>query len=157
MFKLIHPMRLFLLVIIAVGSIASLSACAGLSDLLAPSAQPLEQAAVAAAVMSTITANHADAATQKARAAKIASIANQVLALDTGTNMALVDIEIIVNSKIAALNLPPVDMLLADMLTASLGQALQAQLAITTKGAVSPQTQIAIAAVCKWVIVDSGA
>jgi hypothetical protein len=136
--------------------LAALTACAGLSTFLAPSALPLEQAAIAAAVFSTETANHADATTIKARALRINAIAKQVLAVDQGGNMALVDIEIIVNSKVASLNLPAPDLLLAQLLVASLGQAVQAQLALTTKGAISPQTQVAIADVCNWIIADTG-
>jgi hypothetical protein len=134
----------------------ALTACAGLSNLLAPSALPLEQAAVGAAVYTAETANGASAADQVARAAKINAIAKQVLAIDTGTNSALADIELIVNAKVAQLNLPPADLLVAQLLTASLGQAIQSQLAITTKGAVSPQTQVAIAQVLNWVIADTG-
>jgi hypothetical protein len=152
----IHPMRLFLLAVITIGTIVQLSGCAGLSNLLAPSALPLEQAAVGAAVYAAETANHASPAEQVARAVKINAIAKQVLALDQGTNMALADIELIVNAKIAALSLPPPDLLIATLLTASLGQAVQAQLAVTTKGAISPQTQVAIAAVAGWIITDTG-
>jgi hypothetical protein len=132
------------------------SGCAGLASLLSPAAAPLEQAAVGAAVFTAETANHADAATQAARAKTINQIAKEVLSIDTGTNMALTDIEVIVNSKIAQLNLPAADLLVAQLLTASLGQAIQAQLAVTTKGAVSPQTQVAVAAVCNWIIADTG-
>lgn len=135
---------------------ASLSGCGSLSALIAPSAQPLEQAAVGAAVFTAETANHADAATVKSRAATINKIAKDVLSLDTGTSMALADVEVIVNSKVAQLNLPPADVLVAQLLTATLGQALQAQLAITTKGTVSPQTQVAIATVCGWIVTDTG-
>lgn len=133
-----------------------LSGCAGLSTMLAPSSLPLEQAAVAAAVFTAETANHAGAVEQKARALRINAIAKQVLALDTGANMALVDIEIIVNAKIQALNLPVADLLVANLLVNALGQAVQAQLAVTTKGAISPQTQVAIAGVCNWIIADTG-
>lgn len=144
-------MRLFLLPLIL-----SLSGCAGLSTMLAPSALPLEQAAVAAAVFTTISANHASPTEQAARAARVITVAKAILAADTGANMALADVEIIVNSRIQSLGLPPAELLLAQLLTASLGQAVQAQLALTTKGAISPDTQIAIAAVCKWVIMDAG-
>jgi hypothetical protein len=136
--------------------LAMCAACVPLSELTAPASMPLEQAAVAAAVVTTITANHADAAEQKARAARIVTIAREVLTLDTGASMALADVEIIVNSKVAQLNLPPADALLADMLVAMLGAEMQRQLALSTTGAVSPTTQVAIAAVCRWVIVDAG-
>jgi hypothetical protein len=136
--------------------VAALSACAGLATFVSPAAMPLEQAAVGAAVFTTISANKASPAVQAERAQRINAIAKQVLALDKNSSMAIVDVEIIVNSKIASLNLPPADLLLAQLLTASLGQALQAQLAVTTKGAISPQTQVAIADVCSWVIADTG-
>lgn len=132
-----------------VPAIVLTSGCAYMSTLVAPASLPLEQAAVAAAV-STVIGN------DKAKAARVVSIARAVLAIDQNTNMALVDVEIIVNAKIAALKLPPLDAALAASLTAALGQAVQQQLALTTKGAISPQTQVAIADVCNWVIVDAG-
>ena len=143
-------------VLIAGALLAMLAGCVPLSELTAPASMPLEQAAVAAAVMTTITANHALPDEQKTRAAKIVTIAREVLTLDTGASMALADVEVIVNSKVAQLNLPPADALLADMLVAALGAQMQRQLALTTSGAVSPTTQVAIAAVCRWVIVDAG-
>lgn len=112
-------------------------------------------AAVAAAVATTITDGNPTKAQAAVRASKIAQIAREVLALDQGANMALVDVQVIVNSKIAQLDLPPADIFLAQMLTASLGQIIQQQLALTSKGAVSPDTQIAIATVCQWIINDA--
>ena len=149
------PAALFL-VGVAIAAALSVTGCAALSTLSAPQYLPLEQAAVAAAVYTAETANHADAATQTARAAKINAIAKQILAVDQGTSAALADIELIANAKVAALNLPPADLLVAQLLVASLGQAIQAQLAVTTQGAISPQTQVAIADVCKWIITDTG-
>jgi hypothetical protein len=142
--------------ILAAIAVSSLSACAGLSSLLAPSAMPLEQAAVGAAVFTAETANHASAADQVARAATINKIAKAILAVDQSSSMALADVQIIINAKVQALNLPAADLLVAQLLTAALGQAVQAQLAVTTKGAVSPQTQVAIATVCGWIIADTG-
>ncbi len=143
-------------ILTVVSAIGALTACASLSSLLSPAAAPLEQAAIGAAVFASVSADKASSAVQAQRAAKINQIAKEVLALDTNTSMALVDVEVIVNSKIAALNLPAQDLLLAQILTASLGQAIQAQLALTSKGAVSPQTQVAIATVCGWIIADTG-
>lgn len=137
-------------------ALVALTACAGLSNLLAPSAMPLEQAAVGAAVFTAETANHATVVEQTARAVTINKIAKEVLAVDTNSSMALADVEIIVNAKIATLNLPAADMLVAALLTNALGQAVQAQLAVTTKGAISPQTQVAVATVCGWIIADTG-
>jgi hypothetical protein len=142
--------------VIVVGVLAALTACAGLSNLLAPSALPLEQAAVGAAVFTAETANHASPVEQVARAVAINKIAKQILAVDQNSSMALTDVELIVNAKVQALNLPAPDMLVAALLTASLGQAVQAQLAVTTKGAISPQTQVAVATVCNWIIADTG-
>lgn len=137
-------------------ALVMLTACAGLSSFLSPAAQPLEQAAVGAAVFAAVSADKATPAVQAQRAATINKIAKEVLSLDTGTSMALTDVEIIVNAKVAALNLPAAEQLLASLLTAALGQAIQAQLAVTTKGAISPTTQIAIATVAGWIIVDTG-
>jgi hypothetical protein len=136
--------------------LVTLSACAGLSNLLAPSALPLEQAAIGAAVFTAETASHATPVEQIARASQINKIAKAILAVDQSSNMALADVEIIVNAKVQALNLPPADLLVAELLTNALGQAVQAQLAVTTKGAVSPQTQVAIATVLGWIIADTG-
>lgn len=142
--------------LIALACSTLLCGCAGLSSLLAPSALPLEQAAVGAAVFTAESANHASAVEQIARAQRINSIAKQILAVDQNSNMALADIEIVVNAKLQALNLPAADALVAELLVSALGQAVQAQLAVTTKGAISPQTQIAVATVCNWIIADTG-
>lgn len=146
-----HPLLLPLLLILT-----ATSGCAYTSQLIAPSSLPLEQAAIGAAVFTAVTANKADAATQTARAAKINAIAKQILAADSGVNMALSDVEIIVNARIQQLNLPPADVLVADMLVQALGQAVQQQLALSTKGAISPVTQVAVAQVCNWIIADTG-
>jgi hypothetical protein len=148
-------MKTLKLALLAV-ALTALTACAGLSNLLAPSAMPLQQAAVGAAVFTAETANHATPAEQVARAVTINKIAKAILAVDQNSNMALADVEVIVNAKVQALNLPAADLLVAELLTNALGQAVQAQLAVTTKGAVSPQTQVAIATVCNWIIVDTG-
>lgn len=134
----------------------AMGGCAFTSALIAPAAMPLEQAAIGAAVFTAETANKATAATQAARAATINKVAKQILAVDQNTSMALTDVELIVNAKVQALGLPAADLLVANLLTAALGQALQAQLAVTTKGAISPQTQVAVAAVCNWIIADTG-
>ena len=133
-----------------------MTGCVGLATFMSPSAMPLEQAAVGAAVFTTITNGKPSVEVQAARAARINAVAKQVLAIDQKSNMALVDVEIIVNAKIQSLNLPPPDLLLAQMLVATLGQALQAQLAVTSKGVISPQTQLAIADLCNWIIADTG-
>src|SRR5271154_1025641 len=106
--------------VLIIATLAALCGCAGLSNLLAPSAMPLEQAAVGAAVFTAETANHATSVQQTQRAVTINKIAKAILAVDQNSNMALSDIEIVVNSKITALNLPPQDLLLAQLLTASL-------------------------------------
>lgn len=147
----------YVVALLVICSLAYLmTGCAGLATLVSPAAMPMEQAAVGAAVYTAETANHVSPAEQVARAVKINQIAKEILAVDQSASMALADVEIIVNAKIQALNLPPPDMLVASLLTAALGQALQAQLAVTTKGAISPQTQIAVATVCSWIIADTG-
>ena len=143
-------------VVLVVVVALSMGACSSLATLVQPSAMPLEQAAVGAAVFAAESADKATPAVQAQRAARINAIAKQILALDSQSSMALTDVELIVNAKIAALGLPAQDALLASILTASLGQAIQAQLAVTSKGAISPTTQIAIADICNWVIADTG-
>jgi hypothetical protein len=147
---------IFLASVAALVAVFAMTGCAGLATLVSPSAMPLEQAAVGAAVFTTISNGKASVETQTARAARINAVAKQVLAIDQKSSMALVDVETIINAKLQSLNLPPADLLLGQMLVATLGQALQAQVAVTSKGALSPQTQIAIADVCNWVIADTG-
>lgn len=134
----------------------SLSGCASLSGALAPSAVPLEQAAVAAAVYHTVSAGGADADTQRARAARINRIAKEVLAIDTGTDTSFVNLQTIVQVKIQGLNLDPADAILANLLVQTLGETVKAQLNVSAVDAINPQTRVAIAAVCKWVIADTG-
>lgn len=133
-----------------------LSACTGLSSLLAPSAQPLEQAAVAAAVATAVGVNKS-IAEQTARARVIKNIAQMVLDLDTGTNVALFDVEAAINAKVLSLKLPPQDVLLAQLLTQAFTGAVAAELQTKTNGVISPNTQVAIANVAKWVIADTSA
>lgn len=148
--------RDFMALIVLAAFAVMLSGCGNLSAFLAPSAMPLEQAAVGAAIFSAESANKATPAEQIARAGTINRIAKEILATDTGTSAALADVEVIVNAKVQALNLPAADALVADLLVKALGDTVQAQLSITTKGAVSPQTQVAIATVCGWIITDTG-
>jgi hypothetical protein len=112
--------------------------------LFTPSGAPFLQASVDAAVA---------AAVQKGvPAAKIKSIAQQVLAADTGTQVALGAIETLVNAKIAALNLPPADQAAALILTSTLEGFVQIALSGTTASKVTAQTQVDIADICNDLI-----
>jgi len=124
-------------------------ALAGCAILQSAPAVPVEQAAVAAAV---VTVEVKD----PAAGPKIVSIAKAVLAADTGASVALSDISTLVNTEIAKLNLPPADQVLADALVAALEQQITAIVSAKTGTVVSPSTQLAIATVCNWVIADAG-
>lgn len=126
-----------------------LSACAGLAAFIAPAAQPFEQAAVTVAVASAVGTNPA---TQGARANQISGIAAQLLSIDNGATATLPLLESVVNAQIASLHLLPADVAVAQILTASLAAAIQAQITADTKGAISPNAQIAISTVLGWVI-----
>jgi hypothetical protein len=127
----------------------SLSGCATLAKIVTPAAQPFLQVAVDVAVA---TAVGNDASVQKVRAARIKAIAVEVLTLDTGTQVALSAIEAAVNAKIATLNLPPIDLAAAQLLTSTLTAVIQAKLDATPAGAVTATTQVAISDICNDVI-----
>jgi hypothetical protein len=127
----------------------SLSGCSTLASVLTPAAQPFLQVAVDAAVATAVGSN---AATQKANAVKIKTIATEVLTLDTGTMVALSAVEAAVNAKIATLNLPPADLAAANLLTATLAAVIQTKLSTSAAGAVTATTQVAVADIANDVI-----
>lgn len=138
-----------LLTALLVLPLLSLSGCANLASVLTPASQPFLQVAVDAAVAGAVGS---DASTQKAKALKIKTIATEVLTIDTGTQVALSAVEAAVNAKIATLNLPPADLVAAQLLTATLAAVIQTKLNTSTAGAVTQTTQVAIADIANDVI-----
>jgi uncharacterized protein YceK len=146
----IHPLRLFLLAIITVGALASLTGCATIAKLATPAAAPFVNAGVAIAVAKTVGTNPA---TELARAQKIESIALQILAADTGVTSTIATVQIDINAQIARLKLSPVDTLAAQELATAIGIALQGYVTnATTAGAVMATTQVVIADIANAVI-----
>jgi len=126
-----------------------ISGCATLAKVFNPTAQPFVQAAVDVAV--------ATAVQKGIPAAKIKSLAQQVLAADIGTTVALTAIEKIINQKIIALNLPLADLAAAEILTSTLTGVIQLELSGTAASAVTAQTQVAVADICNDLIVATAA
>jgi hypothetical protein len=132
-------MRVFFLSLVLV-----LTGCATLAKVFNPTAQPFVQAAVDVAVATAVQKGIA--------AAKIKSLAQQVLAADTGTQVALSTIETIINAKLVALNLPPADLAAGEILTSTLTGLLQMELTGTAASAVTAQTQVYVADICNDLI-----
>jgi uncharacterized protein YceK len=148
-----HPMRAFLFAVITIGAavaVTHLSGCATIAKLATPAAAPFVNAGITFAVFKEVGTNPA---TQVARAQKIQSIAEKILAADNGvtSTVAMVQTDIIV--QIAKLNLPPADTIAAQELAMAIGMALNAYVTnATTEGAVAATTQVIIADVANTVI-----
>ena len=140
--------------LIATLAALSLCGCATLSKITTPTAQPFVQAAVAVAVATAVGTN---VASQKAKALQIKGIAQQLLAVDEGATVPLTQLESLVNAKILAMKLPQGDVLAAELLTAALTAAVQAEITGATNGAVSPTTQAAVATILNDVITATAA
>lgn len=141
--------RITTLKILALCLVMPLTGCATIAKVLTPTAQPFVQAAVDVAV--------ATAVQKGISAAQIKSIAGQVLAADTGTQVALNAIEEIVNGKIVALHLPPADLAASQVLTATLEGVIQLELSGTAATAITAQTQVAVADLMNDVIIATAA
>lgn len=141
------------------GAVAwSMSGCAYMSQLIAPAAQPFVLAAVDVAVAQAISKQAGnDVAAQKVVAAKVKSVAQQVLAADASVTTTVATLEIDLNAKIVALKLPPPELAAGLALAASLEAALTTYIQTTPKGQVVASTQLAIADVCNAVITAAGA
>jgi hypothetical protein len=131
------------------GALAMFAGCATVEKIVTPAAQPFIQAAVDVAV--------ATAVQKGVPALEIKSIAAQVLAVDTGTQVALTAVETIINAKLVSLNLAPADLAAAEILTATLEGVLQLQLSGTAATAVTAQTQVAVADLMNDIIVATSA
>jgi hypothetical protein len=129
---------------------ASLCGCSFLGNLVTPTVVPWLQIAVDVAVAQVVQNN-------KAKAIQVKAIAQQVLAADSGTNVALAEIETLVNAKIAALKLPPADLAAAQLLAATLEAVVQAKLTSATGAGVTAATQVAVATLCNDVILATSA
>lgn len=130
-------------------ALCSLNGCATLASIVTPAAAPFVQAAVDVAV--------ATAVQKGVPAAQIKSIAAQVLAADTGTQVALIAVEEIINGKLVALNLPAADLAAGEILTATLTGVIQLELSGTAASAVTSQTQVAVSQLMNDVIIATSA
>lgn len=131
------------------------SDCATLSKITTPAAQPYIQAAVDVAVATFIGTNPPE---QKPRAIQIKAIAQEVLALDEGSVLPITQIEGFVNSKIAALRLPPADVAAAQLLMAAITTTVQVEIQnLSTHGNVTNNTQAAVAQILTDVITATAA
>jgi hypothetical protein len=149
----------FLTVLALLGALVfSLSGCAYMASIIQPAAQPFVLAAVDVAVAQTVS-NQAgtDVAKQKAVAAKIKAVAQQVLAADTSVTSTVATLEVDLNAKIVALKLPPPDLAAALALAASVEAALTTYIQTTPKGQIVSTTQVAISDICNAVITAAGA
>ena len=141
---------LALLIGLLMVSAAGLTGCAEISKLSTPAAQPFVQVAVDLAVARAVGT---DPTTQQAQALKIKTIAQEVLAIDTGSSVPLSALEATVTAKIATLHLQPADAQAAQILVVTLGALVQQQIgSATTGGAVTPDTKVAVAQICNFVI-----
>lgn len=126
----------------------ALGAFSKVGQVMTPTSSLIVQAAVDSAVAHTVGNNPA---TQKANAIRIKLVAQQVLALDNATAV-VPALEAVLNAKIAALHLNVGDQQAAMLLTATLETLLNAKIAATPGGAVTANTQVAIAGVANAVI-----
>jgi len=129
----------------------ALSACQSLGQLVTPNAQLVTQAAVYVAVGAAVGT---DPLAAKSKALKIKMIATELFALDSGQSVALSALETAVSAKIASLNLPPPDLLAAELLVSTLATLVTNQ---TQAGAAASSAQVAIAQVLQDVIMATGA
>ncbi len=132
---------------------ALICACTTLGNLATPAANPLIQVAVDVAVAQVIGTPGPAA---HAKALQIASIAKTALAVDQGSSVAIGAIQAAVNAEIVKLNLPPADLLAAQVLVQTIDAIIQQKLSTgsttTPAGTVTPATTVAIAQILNDVI-----
>jgi hypothetical protein len=145
---------LFLAIGMGLLAVTGLSGCATLANLFTPTAAPYVQVAVDVAVAAAVGT---DTSTQQAKATKIKTIAQQLLAADSSTTATLAAIETTLNAKLVSLNLPPGDLAAAELLTNTLEAVLQAQLANPTTAAKLGTAQVAVADILNDVITATSA
>lgn len=142
----------FAIGLIAVASLAVLmGGCSLVSKLESPAAQPFDAIAVAVGVDALVGGN---TATQAARAASIKAIAQEVLAVDQGTQATLTTLESVAAAKIQALNLPPGDAAASQLLVAALSATVNAYIGKLGTSAAANEVQVDVAAVLGWVIAE---
>jgi hypothetical protein len=119
--------------------------CAQLASIVTPSSAPFIQVAVDVAV--------ATAVQKGVPPAKIKSIAQAVLALDSGSTVVnLAAVQALLDAKLATMNLPPADLAAAQVLTAALDAIIQTKLSAPSAGTVTAATEVAVAQVLNDVI-----
>ena len=129
-------------------ALVALAGCAVWPKLASPSAAPFIQAGIDVAVTT---------AEQKGiTAAQINKVAKTALAADSGTTATVTAIEGVVNAQLVALKLPPGDLAAAQLLMATLGSIITAELQKGSAAAITAQTQVAVATILKDVIAATG-
>lgn len=137
----------------AVACIAAIAVLlSGCAYLQSPAAQPFDQIAVAVAVDAVVGVNPV---TQASRAHAVKDIAEKVLAADTGVVTTVAELQAVALAKVQALGLPPGDAAAALILLTVLNSAADHYVASVASGASLGNAQVAVAAVCKWVIDES--
>jgi hypothetical protein len=130
-----------------------IGACTTLGNLATPAANPLIQVAVDVAVAQVVGAPGPAA---HAKAQQIASIASTALAVDQGSSVAIGAIQAAVNAQIVKLNLPPADLLAAQVLVQTIDAIIQQKLvggsATGPAGTVTAASTVAIAQILQDVI-----
>lgn len=127
----------------------ALGACAYLES---PAAQPFDQIAVAVAVDTVVGTNPV---TSAARAAAVKSVAQKVLAADTGVVTTLDSLQAVALAKVTALGLPPGDAAAAAILLAVFNSAVDHYVSTATAGTSAGNVQVAVSTVCNWVIAEA--
>lgn len=138
--------------ILAASAALALSALGGCQYLTSPAAQPFDAVAVAVAVDAVVGT---DTLTQAAKAAAVKKIASEVLAADTGAVTTVASLEALAGTKIALLKLPPGEEAAVNLVLAVLDTAVNQYLAKLGGSSNAANAQVAVAAVCKWVIAEA--
>jgi hypothetical protein len=131
--------------------VVTLGACSLIQKLESPAAQPFDAIAVAVGVDTLVGTNPS---VQAARAASIKAIAQEVLAVDTGTQATLTTLESVAAAKVQALKLPPGDAAASQLLIAALSATVNTYVGKLGSNAKANEVQVDVAAVLGWVIAE---
>lgn len=126
--------------------------CSILTKLESPAAQPFDAIAIAVAVDAVVGTNPVVSAP---RASAVKTIAQEVLAADTGTLVTVDALFAVAQSKVAALNLAPGDQAAAALFLAVIKGAADQYTLKATSTANAANAQAAIAFVCNAVIAEA--
>lgn len=128
-----------------------LCGCSLIQKLESPAAQPFDTVAIAVGVDAIVGTNPL---VEVARASAIKQIAVQVLAADTGTLATVDALLVVVNAKVAALNLAPGDQAAAALFLAVVESAINQYTAKLTSTATASNVQAAVSFVAQAVIAE---